>query len=113
METDWWKRPGGLAISVSSMAWNPELVADEISPYMEVSVMLPVTSTVNGRYFTKRCENPQQLWDLIQALDRSPEKTLIEEFNYHGRSGEVRPNCLSGVNLDKLLEKLKEMGIEE
>ena len=109
--TNWWKVPGALSPAVTCRAWDERLQKDAPLAEMVVTVMLPISGT-SGRYFARRCDNPQDLWDFLQWLDRDPEGALKHAFNYTGPTNKKRDD-LDGVDLDKLLMELSSMNLTE
>jgi len=83
----WWKRrPLEPNVLIQTFGWDPETQTDIQRSAVSASICLPISPT-EGRWFSKLCHTPQELWDFLRALDADAEATLLREFNYSGPSG--------------------------
>lgn len=90
-------------VLVQTTGWNPETQADGPLDSILVSVMVLVSGH-EGKWLTKECTHPNDLWVYLQALDRDKKATLAWNFNYHGPIEAARRPTLS---VDKMLQELE------
>ena len=85
-------------VLIQTTGWVPELQTDGPTAGIAVSIMVPVGGP-EGKWLTKECATPSELWSYLQALDRDRKAALAWNFDYHGPMETARKRTLSAEEM--------------